>query len=304
MSLKTENNTLQKFKEEIVKVLDEHIEKNKLNETIENVSTLEFSKIIALYEAISDKLLDTKNGCNVVKNYIKAIKESEELKNIYSIYNFINNGVNENQEECLNEALSCVKPISKKNYTKKLNELGSIVGEGLKVVNLNRSEIENILSNVNTIYEDIDYLLFNKKTLKNVNEHINRKNTIVNFLKENKKNNENIVEENVSNKDLLDNINKEMGEIDEVWLKTLFEDITINNLSNNEPLVLFEKYKKECLSKINEILENTSNVYDKSKMSTMKEGLEHKNYKEESFHDDMIKLAELKNTLNESIYED
>lgn len=106
MNLKNENNTLQKFKEEIVKVLDEHIEKNKLNETIENVSTLEFGKIIALYEAISDKLLDTKNGSKIVKNYIKTIKECKDLKNIYSIYNFINNGVNENQEVCLNEAFS------------------------------------------------------------------------------------------------------------------------------------------------------------------------------------------------------
>lgn len=303
MNLKNENNTLQKFKEEIVKVLDEHIEKNKLNETIENVSTLEFGKIIALYEAISDKLLDTKNGSKIVKNYIKTIKECEDLKNIYSIYNFINNGVNENQEVCLNEAFSCVGSINKKNYTKKLNELGHIVSEGLKIVNLNRSEIENIVSNVNTIYEDVDYLLFNKKTLKNVNEHISRKKNIVNFLKENKKNNNIVVEENASNKDLLEKINEEIGEIEEEWLKKLFEDVTFNNLSNNKPLVLFEKYKTECLSKINEILENTPDVYSKSKMLTMKESLENKNYKEESFHDDMIKLAELKNTLNESIYE-
>lgn len=54
---------------------------------------------------------------------------------------------------------------------------------------------------------------------------------------------------------------------------------------------------------INTIIENDDDIKNKSHMLSMKEGLEKKVYNVETFYTDIINLAELKTTLNESAYE-
>lgn len=305
MGIKKDNISLEDIKDAFIKVLDEHIEVNNFQKLINNIPNLGMGEIITLYESISEKLLESKSGRNVIKKYINIIRENEDLKNVYSFYNFVKtSNINENHEACLNEAINCIGTINKKKYENGVKKLGEIVSEGVLTTKISKNEINSILENTNTIYSDIDFVLFNKKNIKNINEHVKHKNNVVNFLKENK----NIKTElnttnNISNKDIINDINEIIGNINESWAKELIENITVNNITqlSNEPL--FENYKNDCITLINTIIENENDISSKSQMLSMKENLEKKVYKDDSFYTDIINLAELKTTLNENIYE-
>jgi hypothetical protein len=305
MGIKKDNISLEEIKDAFIKVLDEHIEVNNFQKLINNIPNLGMGEIITLYESISEKLLESKSGRNVIKKYINIIKENKDLKNVYSFYNFVKtSNINENHEACLNEAINCIGTINKKKYENGVKKLGEIVSEGVLTSKISKNEINSILENTNTIYSDIDFVLFNKKNIKNVNEHVKHKNNVVNFLKENK----NIKTElnttnNISNKDIINDINEIIGNVNESWAKELIENITVNNIAqlSNEPL--FESYKNDCITLINTIIENENDISSKSQMLSMKENLEKKVYKDDSFYTDIINLAELKTTLNENIYE-
>ena len=305
MELKKDNITLEKMRDAFIKVLDEHIEANNFQKVIDNIPNLKLGEIITLYESISEKLLETNDGRNIIKRYINTIKENKDLKNVFSLYNFVKTcNINENHGTCLNEAMTCVGNIDNENFKKGVNSLGRIVSEGLLKTNKSRAEINNIIEGTNKIYDDIDFIVLNKKTLKTVNEHVYHKDNIINFLKENKFEKTTPIFENaISNKDIINDINEIIGGIDEVWAKELIENITINNVShvNNQPL--FDTYKNDCIRIIESVIDNNIDVSNKSHLLNMKEGLEKKVYKEEAFYTDIINLAELKATLNESIYE-
>ena len=208
MRIKKDNISLEEIKDAFIKVLDEHIEIDNFQKLINNIPNLGMGEIITLYESISEKLLESKSGRNVIKNYINIIKENEDLKNVYSFYNFIKmSNINENHEACLNEAINCIGTINKKNYQNGVKKLGEIVSEGVLTSKISRNEINSILENTNSIYSDIDFILFNKKNIKTINEHVKHKNNVVNYLMENKNiKSETNTNNNISNKEIINDI--------------------------------------------------------------------------------------------------
>lgn len=305
MELKKDNISLERMRDAFIKVLDEHIEANNFQKVINEIPNLNMGEIISLYESISEKLLETNDGRSIIRRYVNTIKENKDLKNVFSLYNYIKTtNINENHELSLNEAISCIGYVDNNNYKKGLKTLAKIVSEGLVKTNVTRTEINAIIENTNKIYNDIDFIVLNKKTLKNVNEHVLHKDNIINFLKENKvKAVESKPETVLSNKDIINDINEIIGSVNESWVKELIENLTVNNISQLSSQPLFESYKNDCMELINTIIENDDDIKNKSHMLSMKEGLEKKVYNVETFYTDIINLAELKTTLNESAYE-
>lgn len=300
MSLRVEEiNNLELVRNEFNRLVNEQIETHKYNDVLENINTLGLGKIRNLYENISDTMLESDNGVKVMRKYIKTIKENKDLKKVFSFYNFIDNldVDSDSRWTYITEGLKYLDGIDKRNYKKGVKELGNIVSEGVKISNISRNIIEECINNTNNVYESVDFLVLEKPTLKNINEQVNAKNDILNFL-----DNKTIVvrescESNKTNKELINEINEEMSEINESWMKELIEDITLNNLSNNGDKVLFENYKNDCLMIIENIVNSENDIEDKSKMYSLREKLGNKEYNAETFNNDIINLAELKSTL-------
>lgn len=300
MSLRVEEiNNLELVRNEFNRLVNEQIETHKYNDVLENINTLGLGKIRNLYENISDTMLESDNGVKVMRKYVKTIKENKDLKKVFSFYNFIDNldVDSDSRWTYITEGLKYLDGIDKRNYKKGVKELGNVVSEGVKISNISRNIIEECINNTNNVYESVDFLVLEKPTLKNINEQVNAKNNILNFL-----DNKTIVvrescESNKTNKELINEINEEMSEINEYWMKELIEDITLNNLSNNGDKVLFENYKNDCLMIIENIVNSENDVEDKSKMYSLREKLGNKEYNAETFNNDIINLAELKSTL-------
>ena len=300
MSLRVEEiNNLELVRNEFNRLVNEQIETHKYNNVLENINTLGLGKIRNLYENISDTMLESDNGVKVMRKYVKTIKENKDLKKVFSFYNFIDNldVDSDSRWTYITEGLKYLDGIDKRNYKKGVKELGNIVSEGVKISNISRNIIEECINNTNNVYESVDFLVLEKSTLKNINEQVNAKNNILSFL-----DNKTIVvkescESNKTNKELINEINEEMSEINESWMKKLIEDIALNNLSNNGDKVLFENYKNDCLMIIENIVNSENDVEDKSKMYSLKEKLGNKEYNAETFNNDIINLAELKSTL-------
>lgn len=300
MSLRVEEiNNLELVRNEFNRLVNEQIETHKYNDVLENINTLGLGKIRNLYESISDTMLESDNGVKVMRKYVKTIKENKDLKKVFSFYNFIDNldVDSDSRWTYITEGLKYLDGIDKRNYKKGVKELGNIVSEGVKISNISRNIIEECINNTNNVYESVDFLVLEKPTLKNINEQVNAKNSILSFL-----DNKTIVvkescESNKTNKELINEINEEMSEINESWMKELIEDITLNNLSNNGDKALFENYKNDCLMLIENIINNNDEIEDKSKMFSLKEKLGVKEYSADSFNNDIINLAELKSTL-------
>lgn len=300
MSLRVEEiNNLELVRNEFNRLVNEQIETHRYNDVLENINTLGLGKIRNLYENISDTMLESDNGVKVMRKYVKTIKENKDLKKVFSFYNFIDNldVDSDSRWTYITEGLKYLDGIDKRNYKKGVKELGNIVSEGVKISNISRNIIEECINNTNNVYESVDFLVLEKPTLKNINEQVNAKNNILSFL-----DNKTIVvrescENNKTNKELINEINEEMSEINESWMKELIEDITLNNLSNNGDKVLFENYKNDCLMIIENIINNNDEIEDKSKMFSLKEKLGVKEYNADSFNNDIINLAELKSTL-------
>ena len=300
MSLRVEEiNNLELVRNEFNRLVNEQIETHKYNDVLEKINTLGLGKIRNLYENISDTMLESDNGVKVMRKYVKTIKENKDLKKVFSFYNFIDNldVDSDSRWTYITEGLKYLDGINKRNYKKGVKELGNIVSEGVKISNISRNIIEECINNTNNVYESVDFLVLEKPTLKNINEQVNAKNNILSFLD----NKTVIVKESYdsdkTNKELISEINDEISEINESWMKELIEDITLNNLSNNSDKVLFENYKNDCLMIIENIVNGDNDVEDKSKMYSLKEKLSNKEYNVDSFNNDIINLAELKSTL-------
>lgn len=300
MSLRVEEiNNLELVRNEFNRLVNEQIETHKYNDVLENINTLGLGKIRNLYESISDTMLESDNGVKVMRKYVKTIKENKDLKKVFSFYNFIDNldVDSDSRWTYITEGLKYLDGIDKRNYKKGVKELGNIVSEGVKISNISRSVIEDCINNTNNVYESVDFLVLEKPTLKNINEQVIAKNSILNFLDSKIVVVKESYDSDKTNKELISEINDEISEINESWMKELIEDITLNNLANKDNKILFENYKNDCLMIIENIINNNDEIEDKSKMFSLKEKLGVKEYNADSFNNDIINLAELKSTL-------
>ncbi len=297
--------TLNKFQKELDSLIKREIGALQLREAIENIPNLPFYKMVKLFESIEHKMLDSKGGKKILKKYIKTIKESADLKSLYELRNFINKGISNEINEgvgadiILNEAIKCYEGVDFSNLNTNTKKLGEIISEAVVECGCSKDDILNVANEDNVVLESFDYIITNKKNLKNISEYMNNFAKVSNFLSENISVSNNIYNDTFDAKSVSNDINKTIDEASEKWQKELTEKVTLFTLSNKNMSELFEEYKGECLKKINEIIEETADVSEKSRFINMKENLNKKNYNTSTFSEDISVLAELKNTLFE-----
>lgn len=282
------------FQEKLNKKINEHIEKVNLEEKIKEIKNLPFSKLKTLFENISPNLFNTKEGKNVIKQYLKTIKENKELKAIYTFNEVLKEDNTSNDPTAYLMVATSLSSTDKKSLNEGMKKLVNIVSEGMRLSNMSVDEINNILEEKNELSEAIDYFATHKQTIKNLNEWANKVKVINDYIKGKESSNSTISEATVSKKEILksleENINQE-GMSD--WEKNVVSDVTLLNLSKGNKSDLFEEYKNKCINSINESMKKDIDVETKSRLSLMEEQIKGKKYNEETFINDLLKLSEL-----------
>lgn len=288
----------QRLKESLNDVIDKRITKMKLEECINSFNSLSFACLNEIFKNTVDKLYETKEGKRLIKKYVKTIKESNDLKKVYSIYNIVNspNKINDGTL-FIKESISLIKEIDKKNYGDSLSSISDIVKECAVSANLDTEAIENIKDKYHcSINESLDYVLFNKMDINNVVEYTNGLSRITNFINENKKHENDLMVEEKSICELIGDFDKLFTNDIEIWESTAIKDISLAELSGKGKKGVFEEYKSECLSIIEENL-NEKDAENSSRFQGMKEKLLKKEFNSDTIVEDILMLSELKHVL-------
>lgn len=288
----------QRLKESLNDVIDKRITKMKLEECINSFNALSFACLNEIFKNTVDKLYETKEGKRLIKKYVKTIKESNDLKKVYSIYNIVNspNKINDGTL-FIKESISLIEEIDKKNYGDSLSSISDIVKECAVSANLDTEAIENIKDKYHgSISESLDYVLFNKMDMNNIVEYTNGLSRITNFINENKKHENDLMAEGKSICELIGDFDKLFTNDIEIWESTAIKDISLAELSGKDKKGVFEEYKSECLSIIEENL-NEKDVENSSRFQGMKEKLMKKEFNSDTIVEDILMLSELKHVL-------
>ena len=288
----------QRLKESLNDVIDKRITKMKLEECINSFDALSFACLNEIFKNTVDKLYETKEGKRLIKKYVKTIKESNDLKKVYSIYNIVNSP-NKIDDGTLfiKESMSLIKEIDKKNYNDSLSSISDIVKECVVSTNLDIETIEKLKSKYyGSINESLDYVLFNKMGINNVVEYTNDLSRITNFINENKKHENDLMVEGKSICELIGDFDKLFTNDIEIWESTAIKDISLAELSGKDKKDVFEEYKSECLSIIEENL-NEKDAENSSRFQGMKEKLMKKEFNSDTIVEDILMLSELKHVL-------
>ena len=290
---------LLKFKNEMNSVLENRIRKAELNEAIENFNNLSLGDLNSLFESVSVNLFDTENGKKIIGKYVKALKENKELGKAFAIYHIVKSPEHISDVNLfLSEAFSISGNIDKKKLNEGKKKISNIVAEAVTEGNMSASQINDIVSESKDVNSAIEYLIVNKKTAKNIYEHVNK----LSILKEHVCASvpEKSEETDKGVKDLSEELVSTLNESGlETWENKAIWDIVSTNLSKGSKEELFEKYKSNCVNKINDILNEREDVAEKSRLSSMKQQLEGKSYSEGTLTEDVLNLSKLYHTLSE-----
>ena len=292
-----DSNDLIKLKESFNKAFDTQIRAKQIEERVSNLDKLGFGEIKTLFEGISDKLFDSHKDC--VANYIKTIKENKELKTLYVLFENALKPAHVNDTNLLVSSMVAIsESIDKKTLKEGVKKLQGILKEAVVKSNITAEEFDALLNENKDINESLSYILTNKKTAKNLFEHTNKVHTVVSYINENMAS-DNVVDEKASDKtktELVNDLNEAIS-CDTPWETEAIKDLTLCYLSESNSEDLFNRYKNGCISLLNEKIEDTDNIEEGIRFSTMKESLVKKDFDKTKLKESILTLAELKYTL-------
>ena len=287
---------LNKFKEEFVKILEGRIAKAKLSEELNSLSKLSLGGIKNVFEGLSEKLYDSKDGKKLIGKYVKAIRENKSLSDAYATYEIVYGAPNvTNPQLFLNEAISMSSKISKKDYEEGKNKVAEIVKECVNVVGSDAAYIYGCAHKNDMVNEAVEYLMLNKKTYSNLSDYVNKFDIVCEALKIGMKDIPQVTE---SPKELISKLNEEISGLSE-WETEAVKEISMSLLSESDLSEVFNKYKNTCLESIDKNIENSNSKEETSHFEAMKSQLMEKKYAKDSAYEDIFTLAELAQTLTE-----
>lgn len=296
---KTENKKIKKLldtQDAITDIISERIKRIKNADAIKELEKDDFGTLKYVFESIMPKLYENAKAKKLLGKYTKTIKENKNLKNNYRITNLLKETTNvENGSVYLESVLKLKKQINEAD----IKSLRDVVVECVSKLNVTSDELDAIKNDYKkTVDSSISYILNENVNLRNVKEHSDNTNKVITHIENNKSEiNENVSKGNC--KELIEEYNELITEgiEDTPWMKELFTDIFYNNLRGDTMENLFEDYKTSCVKILDENIDR-STAEESSRFVIMKEQLSNKNFSSETISEDIVKLAELKYTLN------
>ena len=198
----------------------------------------------------------------------------------------------ENPKEFVNESLSIIKTIDKKQIKENNEKLIKLIKE------YKLDEMVEIPEETENLYEAIEYVLLNEKKLENVNKFINATNVITEHI-QNVQRNTNVEDDKTFNS-FKDKIEAEESKINENINedeKKLLDSFMSSKTNKKE---IFENYKKQTLEKINDTILTSENE-DKESWQKIYESVKSKNYSDKMTENivNCAEMLEICNTIEE-----
>ncbi len=228
---------------------------------------------------------------NLLKKYIKLVKESKILKQQSSIYYNLESRCDEDAYSALDyikENISLLRKYGISDIVKE-NKRVSFILEGYDLVD----DYEH-----KELHENIHKLIHTKKNSKTINdiseslkfikEHINNNKLVI------KESKDYLIPNSMMKKVLLKKYCERFSSLSENEVKIVESVLKKNYELQNET---FDTYKKETLNTINENLK-TDDLELKSKLLDVKEKLLESKYNKETFVTDITKIIKLHSNFN------
>lgn len=257
-----------------------------MSKNVKNFGKIKNTYNNILIESITSKKDENKS---VFKNYIKTIKNDEILKEQFLIYNNIENKVETDRFKATEYVKESIALLSK--YPKQ-----SIIESNSKLI-ANVAYEFDVDYDKQGLHEAITTLVFTDKKASTLDAILEATDKIVDYIINNqpKEVNEGL---GIPNSMLLslsvENFNeeyKDLSESEKAIVSVMIES------TPEEKEKLFKDTNNECLSLVNNRLEESDNI-SKEKLLSVKERLLNQTYNNETFVKDITKLLELKGTLN------
>ena len=279
--------------EYVKEMLDEAIEESKHEKELMNeMNTTNFGVLNHIFENELPTLIKTNK--KAVRNVIKTIKEDKNLINQFNFYNVIKEQYNGSHADM----------ISSKEA---IENLAKIVGENidLNTVKASNKKLRNVMiesgvkpSNFvdeesRKLYENGDVILTSKRNTNNMISLVESYNAVSNWMDAHKsdkvkdgKNPDEMIRE--FEEKLKDNLNE--SEISFVQQITDFR----TPIAEQRKEKLFNKFKNECINKINEMLkEDAENV----ELKGLSDQINEMSFNKETIVKDIAKLLEIRDIL-------
>ena len=288
------------LKKSLNAVIDKRINEQKLSEKITDMKNLSFGEYKVLFEDIMPELSNDVNGKKIIASYVKLIKENKAIKSVYKIL--------EGKEICYNldsniapYALTDVlENVDRKLLREGEQKMYSIYKDACEAVNdVTCERIDNTLNENKELNDAISYLTHksDKSNIKALNERVNSIKALSNFVNESVgKMTPETVNETKTSGELVSELNGLFENVNTDWEHNVLQDIALCYASNGSKEELFESYKNRCIEAI-DTLSNDDDIVEKSRLHGMKQQLSEKVYHAETLSEDLLKLAELRETL-------
>ena len=232
-----------------------------------------------------------KTNKNALKDCTLLIKEDKNLRNAFRFIDSLRNyNCDGDSRKYVTESLELAsEDIDKKSFKESVKKLADLLSKyEIGTCNLDEETIQ--------YFKACDKALCEKKSLSNLTEYTNSINTISSYIENHKapvnesKNDIFVVSEEFERK--IANLTEEE--------QSLVKDIIDfkNPIIETKQQNLFNRFKDECLNVVNNLIKEAS-TEDKEGLMSIKEHLEEKKYNKETIVEDIVKLLEIRDVLNE-----
>ena len=261
----------------------------------EEARTTNFGQLNEVFEDALPTLF--KKNKKAVKQVTETIKNDPNLLAEFQFYNALRN-FNESHSEKLDSdkllimALGMAQNrIDRKTMVESNKKLSNILlKNGIKP-----SKVIN--EDKKAFYKDCQRLLGRNITLNNILETREALTRAGEYIKEHIK----PAEDKINVLEMVDSFNNELKEKLNEEEMSLVKDITdMRSARGSErKKELFNKFKNECLDKINQMLQENVSDSEKGGLQNLKAQINEKVFKEETIVEDIAKLLEIRDILNE-----
>ena len=235
-------------------------------------------------------ILKNENGKKLFNKYLKTLKENKELRKQYLIYKNLSSKSFDNGNEAkdyIKENINLLKDLNVKLVNEGIKKLESLLGE-------NKINDNNV-----SLYEHIDILFTTKKTPSSLDKISDS----INFIKEDMLNREEVIIEetetiglppSVFTKMMTNKFNSKYSDINESE-KTILK--VVLNCTEEDKEDLYNELKTECITSIDNKLNENIDLDLKDKILRVKDRLLKMSFNKEEYVKDIGKVVELKNSI-------
>lgn len=289
---------LLRLKESLNTIIENKINAASTKACCERVSSLSFGELKNIFESICDKLYETENGKRLIAKYVKTIRENKNIRTEYSIYEALRKpSYITNPSTYVYEAIKISEGINGKALKEESDKIRQIVKQCISEAALVEKDFDRIIEENKIFNDSFNTIINTKKNAHNLASIVNCFESIKEHVSSTAPK-EPILETKESVKDLVKKLTESLSS-ENYWENKVTKDIVLGLLGNNNKSEIFETYKSSCITKIDSILKNDNTLENKSQLSNMKTQLEGKEYCEDTLMEDLLKLAELENTLTD-----